>query len=746
LDRCALFVDANYALAEGALVVHGTRNRDSVSWDYAGLLKLLGGLSRDRTGLPLLRCYWYDTAADGARAAEHEALADIPGVKLRLSKARPSRKEGVEAEIRRDLTALARNHGVSDVIIVSTEEDLAPVIAEVQDLGIRTVLFHIATETGWAISRTLRQECDDIIEIGAGHLQPYVDLISGAEPQLPAASFRELAGAAVQSSGPHRAIEAPAVRLYDAQLTPEYEQAALAGAGAGQVSGHRQDAPRFSGPGDSGDGQPLLSGAQHMQGTGPSQGQPMAQAQGPTDQQSAGQASPSQLGYPPSGQPSPGQQSPGLQSPGLQSPGLQSPSHQELSRPTPDAASSAQQYQRRPDPSRGQPQVGAEAGRFDPAGFAGQDNRGTQGQHGRPGPNDAGQNGLGHGPQGQNQFAQAQFGQSVFAQSQFGQAQPGQVGHAGSPGPGSNGASSQLPGGFGGQSAGHQGGTGSQPGGQPGVDLPSGGLRANGMPAGHAGQAGGHSNGMHAGAFQPHSPLPNGAPPNAMPPSGPPANGVPANRMSSGPSAMPGHDPRGALTQSGGTQHQDPSAGQPGYGRPGVGQAGPPAGQHAGSQAAPAMPAADVAPNGMLPPDGQRPPLPQRQQPPANGMPYAQDRGIPYGVSAQPAQFSGPVATSAYGQDSYGSQQQSALAPVAMSVGDAVQSAHAEGFGFGEAIARDAPALWLEAVLARKPRMPSDLEARLLQGSALPIDSLLHDEVRHALRRGFWDALERSRH
>jgi len=83
--------------------------------------------------------------------------------------------------------------------------------------------------------------------------------------------------------------------------------------------------------------------------------------------------------------------------------------------------------------------------------------------------------------------------------------------------------------------------------------------------------------------------------------------------------------------------------------------------------------------------------------------------------------------------------------PVAVSLADAVQAAHAEGFGFGEAVARDAPALWLEAVLARKPRMPSDLEARLLQGSALPIDSLLHDEVRHALRRGFWDALERSR-
>jgi len=83
--------------------------------------------------------------------------------------------------------------------------------------------------------------------------------------------------------------------------------------------------------------------------------------------------------------------------------------------------------------------------------------------------------------------------------------------------------------------------------------------------------------------------------------------------------------------------------------------------------------------------------------------------------------------------------------PVTSAVRQAYEAAHAEGFEFGQSVAREAPALWLEAVLARKPRMPSDLEARLLQDSALPIDSLLHDETRHALRRGFWDALERSR-
>src|SRR5258708_6048388 len=83
--------------------------------------------------------------------------------------------------------------------------------------------------------------------------------------------------------------------------------------------------------------------------------------------------------------------------------------------------------------------------------------------------------------------------------------------------------------------------------------------------------------------------------------------------------------------------------------------------------------------------------------------------------------------------------------PVAISLPEAVKAAHGEGFSFGESVGRDAPGLWLEAVLARKPRMPSDLEARLLQGSVLPIDSLLHDEVRHSLRRGFWEALESAR-
>ncbi len=60
------------------MAVHGTRNRDSVSWDYAGVLQVLKNVARENTGLPLLRCYWYETTVEGSRSDEHNTLADLP--------------------------------------------------------------------------------------------------------------------------------------------------------------------------------------------------------------------------------------------------------------------------------------------------------------------------------------------------------------------------------------------------------------------------------------------------------------------------------------------------------------------------------------------------------------------------------------------------------------------------------------------------------------------------------------------
>jgi NYN domain len=426
VDRCALFVDAGYLLADGALAVHGTRHRETVSWDFSGLLQLLGNLARERTGLPLLRCYWYEATVEGRRSAEHEALADLPGLKLRLGRIRPGRREGVDTEIHRDLMTLARNGALADAIVVSNDEDLAQVITDAQDLGVRVSVVHVAVEGNWTISRALRQECDDLIEVGSGHLRPYVNLLSGVDPS---SSSSPLANGHATTTG-------------------------------GSIAPLQTGAHAAAPPGSPITSPVSASSASHMGQTGQ------------TSQ--TGQMGPVSHGN-------------------LVSQGEQQHSH-------------AQQHQ--PPSVQQQPQ---------------------QAQHQPP--------------------------------------QPQQM---------------------------------------------------------------------------PHQPPPQ----------------QPASPMYAAPT-----------------------------------------------------PVAPTSPPAQMP------------------MP-----GSPYGSPPQHGPYTGP--------------QQLTPAPaqqVTSTLSDAVKAAHQEGQDFGESVARDAPALWLEAVLARKPRMPSDLEARLLQGSSLPIDFLLHDEVRHALRRGFWDALERSR-
>ncbi|MDQ2814878.1 MAG: NYN domain-containing protein, partial [Actinomycetota bacterium] len=239
MDRCALFVDAGYVLADGAMAVHGTPRGESVSWDYEGLLQLLSSLARERSGLPLLRCYWYEATVEGRRTAEQDALADIPGVKLRVAKIRPGRREGVETEIHRDLTTLARNNAISDALVISAEEDLAQVIADVQDLGLRVTLVHIAVDGNWTISRALRQESDDILEIGGEQLRPYVELIAGAEPvhtdeaegadhvaARPLANGHSTAGATSYQPMPASANHAPPA-IYTAPVVAEYQRPVL---------------------------------------------------------------------------------------------------------------------------------------------------------------------------------------------------------------------------------------------------------------------------------------------------------------------------------------------------------------------------------------------------------------------------------------------------------------------------------------------------------------------------------------
>jgi NYN domain len=513
VDRCALFVDAGYVLADGAMAVHGTRRGESVSWDYEGLLQLLSSLARERSGLPLLRCYWYETTVDGRRTAELDALADLPGIKLRLAKIRPGRREGVETEIHRDLTTLARNNAVSDALVVSAEEDLAQVIADVQDLGMRVTLVHIAVDGNWTISRTLRQESDDIIEIGGEHLRPYVELIAGAEPALdesdgPARSNGHLASVgAYPGSGNH----VPPT-IYTAPVVAEYQRPALQ---LPRSTATREPAIRESAIRDS-----------------------------------------------------------AIREPATREPASREPASREVA------------------------------------------NRESASREREPAPRDV----------------------------------------------------------------------------------------ATREPASREPDRGRDER------------LREERPVVADPPAEPaPAAGGQLRRLPTRSQTRETRESREVRDTD-----REPAAQQPAQR-----SAAHSIAQH-GSGAHGLSSTREAAREGNR--DSSR--ETGRDSREANGA-----NGAPMSPSARSAPYSGPQPVMPSG---YHPQP-------AVSLADAVQAAHEEGQDFGESVARDAPALWLEAVLARKPRMPSDLEARLLQGSALPIDFLLHDEVRHALRRGFWDALERTR-
>jgi len=717
VDRCALFVDAGYVLADGAMAVHGTRRRESVSWDYPGLTQFLAGLASERSGLPVLRTYWYEATVEGRRSDEHDTLADLPGVKLRLAKMRPGRREGVESEIHRDLTTLARNKAVTEAMVVSAEEDLAQVIADVQDLGMRVTLLHIAVEGNGVVPRALRQECDDIAEIDGAHLRPYVELISGAEPSRTDEQdggslivFRPAANGHGQPASTAPYPPAPQETDNGYQMPPVYE----APAGAPEPPAHLDLAPVAV------DAQPDQQDAQpDQQEPAQQEAQPVQQEVAAEQDQAPAPAEPMSpaaeyFGAPPSlAVVQPEQAQPAQSSPAEpQEYGLRPewPAQPEFTpRPevygAPVAAPVAF-----PAPPAEQP-VGLPAAR----------NRATDLSGYRPGairmpPRDPMNREPLPAEPGDGYQPAAPGSAQVHRLPTRGPGQPAAVpvppvpsGMPGVPGaPGAAGPAMPPPAG--------------QP--MPGLTQPPQGQPPLGQPS--QGQPG-----MAPPAAGPLAPQPDaGQPPLAgQPPIGQPGSQFTAPVMPIVPdTGYPGPDAGYAAARNG--SHTGPrpvvSLG-PGGSAPAAPWA-PPAAGGFNSPGGPGAPAAPSGPAGLGSQAAANPPgLPVTG---AHQIDFSGQPGSGPGVPGGPLGPAGP----AY----------SAAQP-GVTLADAVQSAHQEGQEFGESVARDAPALWLEAVLARKPRMPSDLEARLLQGSALPIDFLLHDEVRHALRRGFWDALERAR-
>ena len=157
----AIFVDSGYLFAAGSVVLANEKlPRTSVKLNQTSALKKLSDFAKEKSSGSILRSYWYDGLLHTGPSEEQLALADADWVKLRLGIVNVfGQQKGVDSLIVTDLVELARNHAISDAILLSGDEDVRIGVQIAQSFGVRVHLIGIGpTEMNQA--RTLMQEAD----------------------------------------------------------------------------------------------------------------------------------------------------------------------------------------------------------------------------------------------------------------------------------------------------------------------------------------------------------------------------------------------------------------------------------------------------------------------------------------------------------------------------------------------------------------------------------------------------------
>ena len=176
MDRVAVFVDAGYLFAQGSIALAGEKlQRGALHLNHEPALAALESFSRQASGLPLLRIYWYDGTSTGP-TPQQLALAYRPSVKLRLGFVNSAgSQKGVDSLIVTDMITLARNRAMSDAVLLSGDEDLRVGVQQARELGVRVHLLGIEPSRK-SQSQFLLQEADTTHEWKAVDLQPFLDL------------------------------------------------------------------------------------------------------------------------------------------------------------------------------------------------------------------------------------------------------------------------------------------------------------------------------------------------------------------------------------------------------------------------------------------------------------------------------------------------------------------------------------------------------------------------------------------
>lgn len=164
-SHSALYVDAGYLLAAAATRLTGSSFRRGVVVDYALLLTKLIAIVEDRTGLPILRVYWYDAARDGKPTPSQEHIALLSKVKLRLGRVGvEGEQKGVDLRIGLDMVGHSRNGAVDTMYLLSGDDDLTEAVEEAQAQGVQVVVLAVPSRSGerHGVSRHLMLAADDV--------------------------------------------------------------------------------------------------------------------------------------------------------------------------------------------------------------------------------------------------------------------------------------------------------------------------------------------------------------------------------------------------------------------------------------------------------------------------------------------------------------------------------------------------------------------------------------------------------
>lgn len=212
MERSAVFVDAGYLFAQGSVLLTGTRQgRELLSLNIPNVVSALKEVAKATCERPLLRIYWYDAMRLGRPTPEQANLADANDIKIRLGQINSAgEQKGVDALIITDMAELARNHAITDAVLLSGDEDVRVGVVLAQQFGVRVHLLGIQPARSNQ-SRSLFQEADTTTEWDAAAVGSF---LSYSPPASAAA-----AASAATSTGLEAAIEAMIAGLAPTDVT-----------------------------------------------------------------------------------------------------------------------------------------------------------------------------------------------------------------------------------------------------------------------------------------------------------------------------------------------------------------------------------------------------------------------------------------------------------------------------------------------------------------------------------------------